>query len=217
MSSPHSRRRRIPRRRFHALRIDTLLVLALVAALAFAFPSAAAFRASRPRTAPPPAIALDFAPCVPSDPGTPGPSSLFSPTLFSFGADGYLPPDDAVPEPGAAAEARRAPSPPGRAASADEPLPVPLPESALTAHLGPAEGLFSGPRPRPARPAATNAAPARAAGSMTLFYDPGAALPTVVVDAPGLPPSEIPALEARAYSMRLPPAETSRVVRVPVP
>jgi hypothetical protein len=52
---------------------------------------------------------------------------------------------------------------------------------------------------------------------MTLFYDPGAALPTVVVDAPGLAPSEIPALEARAFSMRPPPAETSRVVRVPVP
>ena len=52
---------------------------------------------------------------------------------------------------------------------------------------------------------------------MTLFYDPGASLPTVVVDAPGVPPSEIPALEARAFAMRLPPAETSRVVRIPVP
>lgn len=224
----HSRRRRIPRRRFHALRIDTLLVLALGTVLALAFPSGAEWRASRPREADrPPAIDLRLLP--PGEPrdredgGPParpavGPSGLFSPTIFSFGSDGFLPPDDSVPAPEAAGAARQPPPPPGRAASADEPLPVPLPDSALAAHLGPADRPFSGPRPRPVPPPAeTNAAPARGAGAMTLFYDPGASLPTVVVDAPGVPPSEIPALEARAFAMRLPPAETSRVVRVPVP
>ena len=219
MSASRTNRRRIPRRRFHALRIDTLLVLAFGAVLALAFPSGDEWRASRPRKAPPPETAFLLSPALPGPPdrGTAEPPDLFSPTLFSFGADGFLPNDDGVPEPEAAEAARKAPSPPGRAASADEPLPIPLPESALTAHLGPADRPFSGPRPRPEPSAAAPAAPARPSGTMTLFYDPGAALPTVVVDAPGVPPSEIPALEARAFSMRLPPAETSRVVRVPVP
>ena len=218
MSIPHYKRRRVPRRRFHALRIDTLLVLALGAVLALAFPSGEEWRASRPREAPPPetVFLLSPAPPGPPDRGTAGPAGLFSPTLFSFGADGFLPPGDGVPEPEAAEAARKTPQPPGRAASADEPLPVPLPESALTAHLGPADRPFSEPRPRPAPSAAAPAAAARGTGSMTLFYDPGAALPTVVVDAPGVPPSEIPALEARAFALRLPPAETSRVVRLPL-
>jgi len=218
LSASRTNRRRIPRRRFHALRIDTLLVLAVGAVLALAFPSGAEWRASRPRTAAPPAVDLRLLPSEPSNLRTFEPSNLFSPTIFSFGSDDFLPPDDSVPEPEAAAAARVAPPPPGRAASADEPLPVPLPDSALAAHLGPADRPFSGPRPRPAAPpASADAASARATGSMTLFYDPGASLPTVVVDAPGVPPSEIPALEARAFAMRLPPAETSRVVRVPVP
>ena len=199
------------------MRIDTLLVLAFAAALAAAFPSAAELRASRPRAVPPPAIELRLATGDPSAFLPPGPPATFSPTLFAFGADGFLPSDDSVPEPEAATEARRAPQPPGAAASADEPLPVPLPESALATRLDPSPRPFSGPRRTPAPAAAEPAAPARPAGEMTLFYDPGAALPTVVVDAPGLAPSEIPALEARAFSMRLPPAETARVVRVAVP
>jgi hypothetical protein len=217
LSIVHSKRRRIPRRRFHALRIDTLLVLALVAALASAFPSAAELRASRPRATPPPAIDLRLAPSEPSGLLTFEPSNLFSPTVFAFGSDGFLPSDDSVPEQEAAAAARRPWAPPGHAASADEPLPVPLPESALAARLAPSPRPVSGRRRAPASAAPAAPAPVRPSGEMTLFYDPGAALPTVVVDAPGLAPSEIPALEARAFAMRLPPAETSRVVRVPVP
>jgi len=210
LSASRTNRRRIPRRRFHALRIDTLAVLAFGAVVALAFPSGAEWRASRPREAPPPAAAFRLVPAGGE------PSELFSPTLFSFGAEGFLPPDGSVPAPEAADAARAAPPPPGRAASADEPLPVPLPDSALAAHLGPAPRPFSEARPAP--PAALAAVPAaRAPGEMALFYDPGASLPTVVVDAPGLAPSEIPALEARAFAMRLPPAETSRVVRLPLP
>lgn len=192
-------------------------MLALVAALASAFPSAAELRASRPRVVPPPAIDLRLAAPEPSNLRAFEPSNLFSPTVFAFGSDGFLPSDDSVPEQEAAAAARRPWAPPGRAASADEPLPVPLPESALAARLAPSPRPFSGRRRAPAAAAPAAPTSARPAGEMTLFYDPGATLPTVVVDAPGLAPSEIPALEARAFAMRLPPAETSRVVRVPVP
>ena len=215
MSATPSKRRRIPRRRLHALRLDTALVLLLCAALFAAFPSGAAFRASHPRAVPPPAIDLRLEPPEPSGLRDSEPPDLFSPEVFPFGADGFLPSGGDVPEPDAAVAARRVPPVPGRAASAESFEGVPLPESALTARLGPSPRPFSEPRPAAAAPAP--AAAPRSKGTMTLFYDPGVALPTVVVDAPGLAASEIPAIEAAAFARRDPPAETSRVVRLPIP
>lgn len=190
-------------------------MLLLWAALLAAFPSAAALRASRPRESPPPAIGLRLEPTEPSGLRAIGRSCLFSPTIFPFGADGFLPEDVDVPEPDAAVAARRVPPVPGRAASADAFEGVPLPESALTTRLEPSPRPFSEPRPPASAPPA--AAAPRSKGTMTLFYDPGFALPTVVVDAPGLAASEIPAIEAAAFARRDPPAATSRVVRLPVP
>ncbi|MBR1609546.1 MAG: hypothetical protein IJ678_08040, partial [Kiritimatiellae bacterium] len=51
-------------------------------------------------------------------------------------------------------------------------------------------------------------------GEAYLFRGPGEFLPTVVVDAPALPPSAIPGLERKFLRERVAPCETARVDRV---
>ncbi|MBQ9726723.1 MAG: hypothetical protein IJV65_04380, partial [Kiritimatiellae bacterium] len=74
-----SRRRRTPRRRFHALHADVLLVLALAAALAAALPAMRAAATVRPVPGGFSAAALP--------PGAgPAEDGVASPLLFAFGA-----------------------------------------------------------------------------------------------------------------------------------
>ena len=194
------RRRRIPRRRFHALHADVLLVLALAAALAAALP---AMRAARPERPVPGGFSAA------ADPGGAAPAAdgVSSPLLFAFGAEpdplrARLP--DAPPPPESVLAARPAWDPPPPAPSA---VPAPgdgapagrpaLPVSSLLADLAPAAPLFSARRPPP--PAPPENEPAGPV-SVARFRGAPDAPPAAVVDAPGADPARLRKLEADAYS-----------------
>ena len=190
-----ARRRRTPRRRFHALHADILLVLALAAALAAALPAMRTARPVRP-------VPGGFSAAAGPEGAGPAADGVSSPLLFAFGAE----PDsarvrlpDAPPPPESALAGRPAWDPPAAvpAAAADAAPPRPaLPVSSLLADLTPAAPLFSEPRPPPPPPLPEEPPPP----AVVRFRGAQDALPAAVVDAPGADPARLRKLEADAYS-----------------
>ena len=223
-----ARRRRIPRRRFHALRIDTVLVLAATGLLVFAFPRPSAFLPPAPKPAPyGPAAAGAEAGRAPSGPASirfsilpsrlssPASARFFSPTLIPFGTDGYLPGLAALPEPDAAVDARRPLAPPETAPAPPVHLRLPIPVETLEARLSQAPGLF----PVAVQPVRFPRHPRRRAprGEALLFPSSDGTAPTVFLDTAGDPALDTASLLSRAFELRLPPSSTNETaVRVPL-
>ena len=223
-----ARRRRIPRRRFHALRIDTLLVLAATGLLVFAFPRPSAFRPPAPKPPPyGPAAAGAETGRAPSGPASirfsilpsrlssPASARFFSPTLIPFGTDGYLPGLAALPEPDAAIDARRPLAPPETAPAPPVHLRLPIPVETLEARLSQAPGLF----PVAVQPVRFPRHPRRRAprGEALLFPSSDGTAPTVFLDTAGDPALDTASLLSRAFELRLPPSSTNETaVRVPL-
>lgn len=204
MSTPHSRHR-VPRRRFHALRLDILLVLFVAGLLVCALPSFRSLRAPAGAAPSFPIVLFSDAPAAPvaDDP--------FNPERIAFG-EGGLPDMAELPPPDAVSDALRPLPPPAPPSALGPERPaVGLPVAALRSSLSPAPPLFA--RPDPA--AAPSPAPAPG-GTATLFYDAGSPLPTVLVDAPGASPALVRAAEAAALARKPPAASTSVIVRLPL-
>ena len=223
-----ARRRRIPRRRFHALRIDTLLVLAATGLLVFAFPRPSAFLPPAPKPPPyGPAAAGAGTGRAPSGPASirfsilpsrlssPASARFFSPTLIPFGTDGYLPGLAALPEPDAAIDARRPLAPPETEPAPPVHLRLPIPVETLEARLSQAPGLF----PVAVQPVRFPRHPRRRAprGEALLFPSSDGTAPTVFLDTAGDPALDTASLLSRAFELRLPPSSTNETaVRVPL-
>lgn len=202
MSPVRSGNRRTPRRRFHALHADILLVVALAAALAAALP---AMRVASPERPVPGGFSAAVAP---EGAGAAEGCSVASPLVFAFGArpDAAAAPLPAVPGAAASGIALRpawepfagaADAASAAAAAPDAGARLPLPASSLLSDLSPAAPLFSEPRPAP--PAPPPAPPAEAS-SVARFRDGPDAPAVVVVDAPGADPARLRELEAAAYA-----------------
>ncbi len=192
---------RTPRRRFHALHADILLVVALAAALVAAWPAIRVAAPVRP-------VPGGFSVAAAAEPGAAPGASVASPLVFAFGAepDPALSPLPEMPPPPPSDFARRpawqppAPSadPTAAAAAATGAGPRPsLPVSSLLSDLSPATPLFSTPRPSP--PAPPPAPPAEPA-SVVRFRAAPDAPPVVLIDAPDADAARLRQLEAAAYA-----------------
>ena len=192
-------RSRTPRRRFHALHADILLVVALAAALAAAWPAVRVAAPVRP-------VPGGFSVSAAAEPGAAPGASVASPLVFAFGAEpdpALAPLPDTPPAPASDLASRPAWEPPAPLAASPGSAGVAgasrlaLPVSSLLAGLSPATPLFSEPRPVP--PAPPPAPPAEPT-SVVRFRAAPDAPPIILVDAPDADASRLRELEAAAYA-----------------
>lgn len=214
-----AKRRRIPRRRLHWLRIDIVLV-----ALSFAVsplllaPALPRLRAVAPK-GPTPSFSIAIlppgsVPAIPPEPFAPSLAGLPGPESAEAAARDGLPTPTDVPPPSAS-------TPPSYPVTR---TPVPAepnsPRDALSTMIPPggipppSAGAFATIEPLPTIP---QTGAANGSGEVFLFRSAGQTIPTVVVDSPDLPPSAVSAIERALLSTRREPVATDSVERISLP